>query len=122
MKVRIDELSNEIMKGLKEYADNTVSEVKTAVRETAQEVKQTLHASSPRDTGRYAKSWAVKVQSEQATNLNVVIHSPKHYSLTHLLEFGHATRNGGRTKAQPHIKPAEQKAISTLQQRLEERL
>ncbi|MBD3948447.1 HK97 gp10 family phage protein [Tuanshanicoccus lijuaniae] len=122
MKIRIEELSNEIMKGLKEYADTTASEIKSAVRETAQEVKQTLQETSPKDTGQYAKSWAIKVQSEQATNLNVVIHSPKHYSLTHLLEFGHATRNGGRTEAQPHIEPAEQQAISTLQQRLEVRL
>ena len=30
------------------------------------------------------------------------------YRLTHLLEYGHKTRSGTRTKAQPHIKPVEE--------------
>ncbi len=37
----------------------------------------------------------------------------------HLLEFGHALRKGGRTRAFPHIAPAEEKAAQILEKEVE---
>lgn len=41
------------------------------------------------------------------------------YQITHLLEYGHASRNGGRVKPSVHIKPVEEKMITELQERIE---
>ena len=40
--------------------------------------------------------------------------------MTHLLEKGHANRDGGRTKAYPHIKPAEEEAVKEALKLIEE--
>ena len=55
---------------------------------------------------------------ETSDSIQIVVHS-KRYQLTHLLEFGHAKRGGGRTRAFPHIAPAEQAGIEQLTRDIE---
>ena len=56
----IDNLAEEIMQGLQEYADLADTAMKKAVRKTATQVKNEISANAPKDTGKYAKSWATK--------------------------------------------------------------
>ena len=81
-----------------------------------------IEQTAPRKTGRYAKSWAVKKTKETANALEVTVHSKNRYMLTHLLENGHAKRGGGRVAAIPHIAPAEETAIKSLEQNIEREL
>ena len=119
MSIRIDDLAREVMKGLDEYADVTTEQVKKAVRKAGNTVRREIQENAPKNTGDYAKSWAVKKVRESSHTLELVVHSKNRYQLTHLLEFGHCLRNGGRTRAMPHIAPAEEKGIEQLEKMIE---
>ena len=58
----------------------------------------------------------MKTQKETSNSLALVVHSKNRYQLAHLLEFG------GRVAARPHITPAEEKAIDTLEREIEKAL
>lgn len=112
--IRIDELADTVMKGLKEYAQLAEDDLKEDVKKAGKTVKQQIESTAPRKTGKYAKSWAVKKTKETSDSIQVVVHSKNRYQLAHLLEYGHAKRGGGRTRAFPHIAPAEQAGTEQL--------
>ena len=114
MATKIDNLANEIMEGLKEYADLASDDVKKAVRKAGNTVRKEISENAPKDTGAYAKSWSVKKTKETSNSLEVTVYSKNRYQLAHLLEHGHAKRGGGRVAARPHIAQAEQSAVETL--------
>lgn len=93
-----------------------------AAAKTAKATVAALKQTSPKRSGRYARSWKTKQQATSAGNKAHVVHSEKHYRLTHLLEKGHALRQGGRTRAYPHIKQAEEQAIADFEQELVKRI
>ena len=114
-RVKIDGMAAAIMKGVEEYAEVATSDLKASVRKAGSNVRKDIQANAPKKTGAYSKSWSVKTTKETSNTLELTVYSPKKYHLAHLLEYGHAERGGGRTKAQPHIAPAEEAAISQLE-------
>ena len=118
----IDNLADEIMKGLTEYADLTNESMKKAVRKTATSVKKEISAKAPKKTGAYAKSWVAKKTKENSHSLEMTVHSKNRYQLAHLLEKGHAKRGGGRVSGRPHIAPAEENGVQMLENLIEEAL
>lgn len=120
--VRIDQLAAAVMEGLKEYADLATEDLKKAVRKAGTSVKKDIQENGPKDTGDYGKSWTVKKTKESANSLELVVHSRNRYQLSHLLEFGHAKRGGGRVAGKAHIAPAEERAVETLEQEIERAL
>ncbi len=121
-RVSIDRMASAIMEGLQEYADLATDDLKQSVKKAGKTVKDEIAATAPKDTGKYAKSWAVKTQKETSNSLEVVVHSRNRYQIAHLLEHGHAKRGGGRVAARPHIAPAEEKAVETLEREVEKAL
>lgn len=117
--IDIDDLADEIMEGLMEYADLATDTVKKAVKKAGNTVKKEIQANAPTDTGKYKKSFKVTKRKETANTLEVTVHSKNRYQLTHLLEKGHAKRGGGRVSAIPHIAPAEEKGIRELTEEIE---
>ena len=112
---RVDEMAHVIMEGLQEYADLATEDMKAAVKKAGRKAKSDVQAGAPVDTGQYKKSWTVKTTKESANAMEVTVHSKNHYQLAHLLGFGHAKRGGGRTRAFPHIAPAEEAAAELLE-------
>lgn len=115
MGIPIDQLASAVMECLEEYADLATDSMKTAVKKSAKTVKSEISANAPRQTGKYAKSWTTKTTEETSSSLEITVHSKNRYQLAHLLEHGHAKRNGGRVGARVHIAPAEQAGIEQLE-------
>lgn len=112
---------------VKDYLEIYVEDIGESVEETSnqigKEAKDELKQTSP--TGyrkRYAKGWAIKKDKKKKNYYAIKIHNKTDYQLTHLLEFGHATRNGGRTKAIPHIRPVEEKYKKEFEKRLKDKI
>lgn len=118
----IDDMADKIMKGLQEYADLADTAMKKAVRKTATSVKNEISANAPKRTGKYAKSWTTKKIKENSHSLEITVHSKDRYQIAHLLEHGHAKRNGGRVAGKPHIAPAEENGIDLLESLIEKEL
>lgn len=112
--IRVDVLADVVMEGIKEYVQLAADDLKEDVKRAGKTVKEQIESTAPKKTGKYAKSWAVKKTKETSDSIQVVVHSKNRYQLTHLLEHGHAKRGGGRTRAFPHIAPAEQAGAEQL--------
>lgn len=112
----------EILADFKDVTDETLqAAAKTTTAETVAKLQQ-----DPTPDGDsknpYRKSWKVKMSvNKQTGKVEAVVYSTQP-QLTHLLEYGHLKvgKKGGRTKAIPHIKPAEQFAISRFEQLIRE--
>ena len=117
--IEIGALADTVMKELDRYSELTTEGMKAAVMKAGKSVRKEIKASAPSKSGAYAKSWSVKKTKENANALEVTVHSRNRYQLAHLLEFGHAKRNGGRTAAKPHIAPAEQLGIELFEEEIE---
>lgn len=120
--VNINSLADEVVKCLNEYKDGVNRQLKKAVCKAGNTVKKNISQNAPKRTGAYAKSWSVKKTKETKNSLSVTVHSKNRYQIAHLLEFGHAKRNGGRVSARPHIARAEEKGIAQLESEVERSL
>ena len=120
--IRSEQLSEVVMKALKDYEGLTMETLRKAVQHAGKTAKEEIQNTAPKDTGAYAKSWRVKRPVETGNSVQTTVHSPSGYRIAHLLEHGHAKRGGGRVRAYPHIAPAEEKAEAGLIEELERRL
>ena len=109
--IQISGLADAIMDTLEEYADLAAEDVKQAVKDAGETVRKEIRANAPKDTGNYAKSWAVRKTKETSSSLTLTVHSKNRYQLVHLLEYGHAKRGGGRVREKP-ISPRRRRKAS----------
>lgn len=125
-KIKADELAITVGEMLAEYAGLTEEVVETAAKQTLKDARTDVTARSPRGSraaqDNYANSW--RVDRPKWTKKGVLrgrVYSEQ-YQLTHLLEHGHAMRQGGRAKAIPHIAPANDAAQAEFERLIKEGL
>lgn len=121
--INSDNFAAEIQKILEDYGDEATQALTESIEETAKEAKTQLRS---KNHGRklwkeYPKGWSVQIKAGRL-DVEGIVYNKDHYQLTHLLEFGHATRNGGRTAAFPHIAEVNDFAQKEVLEKLREKL
>ena len=111
---------------LNEYSREVDRAVEQTISQVAKEAARKLKDTSPKKTGKYAKGWASKRDTKYNPRIGarhyIVYGKNGTYQKAHLLEHGHAKRNGGRTKAIVHIAPVEDWAIFEAENRIMEKI
>jgi hypothetical protein len=127
MAITIDSLSYTIAGELAKYNKEVTAEVKQIIADEAGQLAENISKDSPkrnkkiknRVLNRYSKGWKTEKQYEDNLNISYIVHNEKDYQLTHLLENGFATRDGGRVEGENHIAKNEEAMIQSVQERIE---
>ena len=128
-KTAIDKLAEGVNKILKEYDDDINANIDLITKAMGKEGAKALRASSRQNlkkhTGEYAKGWKYAYRKTRRYAKTTIFN--EHYALTHLLEYGHVTRNGDqrtypRTPAHVHIAPIADEITQTFVKEVQSKL
>lgn len=119
-----EDLSKAVAAVLSEYEESVVETVQRVTNELAKDGLSKVKAASPVSgkspkSSAYRSGWSKKVITNRL-GASAIIYNGKYPGLVHLLEKGHALRNGGRSRAQPHVAPVQEWMSTELQKRIEE--
>lgn len=121
--VTIEAMDAAISKILDEYNINVIEDMQEAVKKAAKEGVKVVKSNSRvfNGTGEYAKGWTSKVETGR-TSAQGIIYNKSLPGLPHLLEHGHAKRNGGRVAGRVHIEPVQKALEESFTKELERKL
>lgn len=107
-----------VAEAVAEHVGATEEQLLEDVREVAKQARAQLRRDSPRGEGarHYADGWSMRTQRKRG-HVEAVVYNKDKPGLAHLLEKGHANRDGGRTPGKEHIRPAYEAAERELARR-----
>lgn len=103
----------------KELDDTLYEQAKEIAKEGVQVLKNTspINKRTTANRGRYRRGWRMEIEKGFGT-VEATIYNKTDYYLTHLLEKGHNTRNGGKTMPQVHILPVNDKCTKEYEENI----
>lgn len=110
----------DVSKMLDNYSTAIQDEIERVIFENCEKAKTDLQnerSTYQVRTGKYNKGWKVKKTKNRKYVEGIVYNTQ--YQLTHLLEKGHVTRNGGKTRAFPHIEPVNDRTQKRVVEEIE---
>lgn len=114
-------LAEVIQQELTLYTEGVTERVNEAGKASAEKLRKMTKASAPVVTGSFRKNIAVKeVDSGHGMKKYIWHVKAPDYRLTHLLVHGHATKTGGRTKADPFLHKALDVVLPEYEQAVKE--
>lgn len=123
-KIEINEMASAITKLLTEYNEEVTEIAKEVVDDVAEQVMEETKSHITWKDKRYSKSFELTKSFEDKRNKRITWHvkSP-HYRLTHLLEYGHITRDGvNSTRKFPHVRYGDEYLQNNFERIMKERI
>jgi hypothetical protein len=117
----MNDFAAQLTQAMSQYSGAVSEEIEKALKDVGKQTVKKVKDLSPERTkgaGSYKRGWTAKVE-RQTGSVKVTVYNRKKYRLTHLLEHGHQIKGGGKTKAKPHIAPAEQFAEAEAMKAIE---
>lgn len=110
-KVTADKFQAALDKILKDFEEDETKNVKELAKKFAQKGAKEVKSASGQfgGSGNYANGWTSKYEEGRMSGQGIIYN--KVAGLPHLLENGHAKRNGGRVAGRVHIAPVEEKLV-----------
>lgn len=116
------DLQQAVKEFLDEYGEEVIEANETAIRDVAKATTKELRKSgSFGGTGKYRRGITMEIQKSRI-GVEAVVGAGRNAGLTHLLEFGHAKQNGGRTTAYSFVKPVNDRVEEKYMEKMEELL
>lgn len=126
--VKTDEFAKQIVASFSEYTEDVEDAIRDKIKAIGDEGVDKLHntlqpnasesgSATPmtrREWKKYASSWYNKEANGTHYSTSTIANK-KHYQLTHLLEYGHDTRDGNHTRAFAHINPLAEELSKKLE-------
>ena len=121
-KVKLDQLGAAISQELTIYHENVIQKINRCGKDAIDKLVKLTKATAPvGERGSFKSNIAAdtKKVSRHMTKYTWYVKAPD-YRLTHLLVHGHATKDGGRTKADPFLANALDQVLPEYEKDIEE--
>lgn len=121
--IKVEDLGTVIGQELEVYHQNVIDALNAAGDKAVKNLVKKTRATAPvGERGSFKKSISSKTEKGARGNKHIWYVKAPDYRLTHLLVHGHATKDGGRTKADPFLANAVAEVIPEYERDVEEAL